>query len=93
MLFVYKMEAGTLVLQITPRERVALQLLADGKATQEIVGSLAVGERDVEAHLTTLFARMGAASRTEAISAAFRRGLLTIHDGMHETPAKAGLCQ
>ena len=39
-----------MVLQITPRERVALQLLADGKATHEIAGSLAVGERDVEAH-------------------------------------------
>jgi DNA-binding NarL/FixJ family response regulator len=63
-----------LVLQITPSERAALQLLADGKATHEIGDSLAVGEGEVEAHLTTLLARMGAASRIEAISAAFRRG-------------------
>jgi two-component system, NarL family, response regulator LiaR len=80
LLFVYEMEAGTVVLQITPRERAALQLMADGKATHEIAGSLAVGEREVEAHLTTLFAKMGAASRKEAVSAAFRRGLLTVHD-------------
>ena len=83
-MFVYSMEARTLMLQITPRERAALQLLADGKAFNEIAGSLAVGEWELEAHLTALFARMGAASRTEAVSAAVRRGLLAAHDGIHE---------
>jgi DNA-binding NarL/FixJ family response regulator len=64
------------VLRITPWERWALQLLADGKATHEVAGSLGISETEVEVHLATLFARMGAANRSEAIAAALRRGLL-----------------
>jgi len=64
------------VLQITPHERVALQLLADGTGTRGIADRLGVSEPEVEAHLSGLFARMGAASRTEAVAAASRRGLL-----------------
>ena len=64
------------MLQITPLDRVALQLLASGIATHELAGQLGVSAREIEAHLNTLFARMGAASRTEAVAAAFRRGLL-----------------
>jgi DNA-binding NarL/FixJ family response regulator len=73
-----------LILQITPWERTALQLLANGKATHEMAGRLGLSECEVESHLTTLFARMGAASRTEAIAAAVRRGLLTPDDQIHE---------
>ena len=64
------------MLQITPLERVALQLLASGIATHELAGRLGVSAREIETHLNTLFERMGAASRTEAVAAAFRRGLL-----------------
>ena len=65
------------MLQITPSERAALQLLANGNATTEIAGRLGIREGEVEAHLTALFARMGAASRAEAIDSAYRRGLLS----------------
>ena len=68
------------MLQITPSERVALQLLAQGRPTDEIAGCLGVSEGRVEAHLSTLFARMGTPNRVEAIAAAFRRGLL-VQDG------------
>jgi LuxR family quorum sensing-dependent transcriptional regulator len=71
---------GALVLQITPRERAALQLLANGNATGEIADRLGISEREVDAHLTTLFIRMGAATRSEAIAAGYRRGLLTAHE-------------
>jgi DNA-binding NarL/FixJ family response regulator len=66
-----------LVLQITPEERTALQLLADGSTTNVIAAHLGACEYEVEARLTMLFARMGATCRTEAIAAAFRRGLLS----------------
>jgi hypothetical protein len=36
-----------------------------------------LGEDEVEAQLTVLFARMGAAGRDEAVDAASRRGLLS----------------
>lgn len=66
------------MLHITPAERTALQLLADGKATEDIAWGLGLSARTVELQLTTLFERMGAASRTEAVAAAWRRGLLSV---------------
>lgn len=45
---------------------------------------LGISECEVEAHLTTPFARMGAASRTDAVAAAIRRGWLTPDDQMQE---------
>jgi len=64
------------VLQITPREREVLESLARGAATPEIARRLSVTEREIEASLATLFARMGVANHAEAIAAAGRRGLL-----------------
>lgn len=72
------------MLQITPWERTTLELLANGKPTDEIAGRIGISESEVEAHLNTLFARMGAAGRSEAIAAAFRRGLLTPDHQTHE---------
>lgn len=77
------------MLQITPWERAALQLLANGKATDELAGRLGFSECELEAYLTTLFARMGAASRTEAIADAFRRGLLSADAEIQALPFQA----
>jgi DNA-binding NarL/FixJ family response regulator len=65
------------VLQITPWERAALQLLADGTAISQLAERFRTSERDLETRLSTLFARMGVVTRTEAVEAAMRRGLLT----------------
>jgi DNA-binding CsgD family transcriptional regulator len=65
-----------LVLQITPSERAALQLLANGKAKGEVADRLRVSEIEVDAQLAMLFARLGAASQSEAVAAALRRGLV-----------------
>src|SRR5262245_17230842 len=64
------------VLQITPSERKALQLLAVGAATDEVATSLGVGRFDLESALAVLFAAMGASSPSEAIAEAEKRGLL-----------------
>ena len=68
------------MLQITPWEHGALNLLANGIATHEMAGRLGVCECEIERQLTALFARMGAANRAEAVAAAFRRGLITSDD-------------
>jgi DNA-binding CsgD family transcriptional regulator len=47
------------VLQITPWERIALQLLADGETTNDIAARFDMSDVEVEVHLSTLFARMG----------------------------------
>jgi LuxR family quorum sensing-dependent transcriptional regulator len=66
-----------MMLRITPAERAALQLLATGSAEHEISTLLGASEDTLEACLATLFSRLGVASRKEAVSEAFRRGLLT----------------
>jgi DNA-binding NarL/FixJ family response regulator len=63
---------------ITPSERAALQLVADGEGLITIARHLGMGESEVDAHLTMLFARMGAADRSDAVTKAFRRGLLRL---------------
>jgi len=65
------------MLHITPWERNALELLAEGKGEREIAIHLRVAESDVAVHLSRLFAALGAASRTEAVTIGMKRGLLT----------------
>ena len=69
-----------MVLHITPEERSMLQLLATGKTGSEIAGHIGANERELERRLTALFARMGVATRVEAVNDARRRGLLTRDD-------------
>ena len=80
-----------MTLRITPWELTALELLANGRPTNEMAGRLGISESEVEAHLKTLFARMGAASRTEAIAAAFHRGLLAPRDQIHGSANREGV--
>src|SRR5262249_41027314 len=67
-------EVGMSVLQITPAERTALQMLADGLAHHEIARNLRMSECVLDAELRTLFERMGVAGRNQAIADAVRRG-------------------
>ena len=65
-----------MVLQITPAERSALEVLANGNATQDIAGCLGTTEAGLQERLALLFARLGVASGNEAVTVAKRRGLL-----------------
>jgi DNA-binding NarL/FixJ family response regulator/tetratricopeptide (TPR) repeat protein len=53
-------------------ERRLLQLLTEGRTNAEIATELALGEDDVAQRLARLLARLGASSRAEATSLAFR---------------------
>ncbi len=68
------------MLHITPGERSALELLANGGPMRDIAVSLDVRVGDVDAHLRSLFLRMGVSDETEAVAAAWRRGLLKSGD-------------
>jgi DNA-binding CsgD family transcriptional regulator/tetratricopeptide (TPR) repeat protein len=61
---------------ITPREREVLALLADGLSDRDIAESLYIGPGTVRTHLTSLFSKLNVKSRTAAIAAARRGGLL-----------------
>jgi DNA-binding CsgD family transcriptional regulator len=64
------------VLQITPSERDALQLLAQGAPTSHIGVMLGLSPGDIDPFLGALFTRLGVASHADAIRVASRRGLL-----------------
>ena len=64
------------MLQITPWERIALQLLASGETTNDIAAKFEMSDGELEVRLSTLFSRMGVRDSYEASVDAFRRGLL-----------------
>jgi len=61
---------------LTLRQLEVLKLLGEGFSNKEISNQLAIADRTVRAHLTELFRALGATSRTQAILAAQRLGLL-----------------
>jgi DNA-binding CsgD family transcriptional regulator len=67
---------GRALLQITPGERHALRLIAQGRAFREVGQCLGVPPSEVGLHLTTLFAKLGAQNEAEAIAEASRRGIV-----------------
>ena len=63
-------------LRITPSERQALWLLANGGSRHDIERALGISGSTLEAVLAVLFARMDVSGEAEAIESASRRGLL-----------------
>jgi len=63
---------------LTARELEVLQLLANGLSNQAIAEALFISDRTVQTHLTSIFAKMGVASRLEAVLTAIRCGWLTL---------------
>lgn len=59
---------------LTPREQEVLGLLAEGQNNKDIAQSLFLSVRTVEAHLRTIFGKIGVRSRTEAALWAVRQG-------------------
>ena len=67
---------GGRVLQITPSERYALQLVAKRVPTTQIGAMLGLALADIDRFLGALFRRLGVTSRAGAVRVASRRGLL-----------------
>jgi DNA-binding NarL/FixJ family response regulator len=61
---------------LSGRERAVLQLVAEGLPNKQIAQSLAISERTVKFHLTSLFNKLGADNRAQAVALAVQRGLL-----------------
>jgi two-component system, NarL family, response regulator YdfI len=67
-----------LAVTLTPREREVLQMLAGGLANKEIASRLAISEHTVKFHVTSILGKLGATSRTEAVSIGIRHGLILL---------------
>lgn len=63
---------------LTDRERQVLELVATGLPNKAIARELGISEHTVKFHVGSLLGKLGAGSRTEAVTLATRRGLLTI---------------
>ena len=63
---------------LTAREREVLQLVSQGLSNKLIARELQVSEHTVKFHVSSIFAKLGAASRTDAISRGARQGLITL---------------
>lgn len=63
---------------LTPREREVLKLVAEGLPNKTIARELGISEHTAKFHVGSLLAKLGAGSRTEAVTIATRRGLLTV---------------
>jgi DNA-binding NarL/FixJ family response regulator len=72
----FRYDAGGL----TEREREILRLAACGMSNARIAEHLYVSVRTVQAHLTQIFNKLGVGSRTEAVIAGLRHGILDLDD-------------
>ena len=63
---------------LSPRQLEVLELLAKGLSNKEIAGVLGFTTDGTKAHLRTIFAKLGAADRTEAVVNAIQRGLVRV---------------
>lgn len=61
---------------LSPREREAMRLVADGATNPQIADKLGVGRETVKTLLSRAFGKLGTTRRAEAVSEAHRQGLL-----------------
>ncbi len=63
---------------LTPREIEVLERVSRGLPSKLIAHELGVSESTIKFHLSSIYAKLGVASRTEAVSRAARLGLITL---------------
>jgi DNA-binding NarL/FixJ family response regulator len=63
---------------LSGREVQVLALVADGASNKEIGKQLHVSEATVKSHLLHIFAKLGVADRTAAVTTALKRGILRL---------------
>ncbi len=68
----------TFVESLTPREVQVLRMLADGLGNKELADRLGISEHTIKFHVAQILAKLGAASRTEAVTIGIKRGLVPL---------------
>lgn len=63
---------------VTQREMDVLQCIALGLANKQIAVNLGISEHTVKFHLSSLYAKLGATNRTEAVRIGMQRGLIVL---------------
>ncbi len=65
---------------LTQRELDVLQLLSTGKENRDIATNLSISNSSVQLHMTSIFGKLEASNRTEAVIVAIKNGLVVIED-------------
>jgi two-component system, NarL family, response regulator YdfI len=68
----------TAVEPLTQREREVLAMIARGLSNRRIAERLAIAENTVKAHVAQILAKLGASTRTEAVTIGLRSGLVML---------------
>jgi DNA-binding NarL/FixJ family response regulator len=63
---------------LTPREEEILQLIADGCSTTEVADHLYISQKTVKNHLASIYAKLDARDRTQAVLRAVRMGIIRL---------------
>jgi DNA-binding NarL/FixJ family response regulator len=63
---------------LTQREIEVLQMLALGLGNKAIASRLVISEHTVKFHISSIFAKLNASSRTEAVTLGLRQGLIML---------------
>jgi two-component system, NarL family, response regulator YdfI len=70
--------AAELFEPLTPREKEVLEMLASGLGNKQIAAHLKISEHTAKFHVASILGKLGASSRTEAVSLGLRRGLILL---------------
>jgi DNA-binding NarL/FixJ family response regulator len=63
---------------ITKREEEVLQLVADGCSTPEVAAKLYISQKTVKNHLASIYQKLDARDRTQAVVQAVRMGIISL---------------
>lgn len=72
------LESPPMIETLTPRELQVLRMLADGVGNKQIAAQLGVSDHTAKFHVAQILAKLGATSRTEAVTIGIRRGLVPL---------------
>jgi NarL family two-component system response regulator LiaR len=68
------------LLPLSEREMEVLKVAAQGMSNKDIGGALFISERTVQAHMRSIFNKLGVGSRSEAILYGLKKGWFSIED-------------
>ena len=63
---------------LTPREIEVLRMLAEGLGNREMASRLGISDHTVKFHISSILDKLGAATRTEAVTMGIRRGIILL---------------
>jgi DNA-binding NarL/FixJ family response regulator len=72
------LEPGEIPEPLTNREREVLDLVGQGLPNKLIARELLISEHTVKFHISSILTKLGASSRTDAVSKGARQGLITL---------------